>query len=273
MKLKTLIFNTLTLLFVLAIILSLKNTLTTDVVEVDISLADISDEFTIALVSDLHLKNSSRAIEDWQSLIRTINSSTADYVLLAGDYTAALSDDSLIDEIQDRFVNSLHSIDKPYALVLGNYETWTGRKAWADKLASNGLPILENTSIVLHGRQPICVAGVGDYYTAFDEDFEIPVNCSIYPTVYLTHDPAAAFKSTAQGVWLAGHTHCGQIRLPLWGPLWVPSSAPEAAYCGLYQDEFRTVFVSSGVGNSLLPIRFLAQSRIEIISFNKMPED
>lgn len=194
-------------------------------------------------------------------------------MLLAGDYTAALSDDALIDEIQDRFVSSLHLIDKPYALVLGNYETWTGRQVWADKLSSNGLPVLENTSIVLHGRQPICVAGVGDYYTGFNENFEIPARCSRYPTVYLTHDPAAAFESDDTGLWLAGHTHCGQVRLPLLGPLWVPSSAPAAAYCGLYQDEFRTVFVSSGVGSSILQIRFFAQSQIEIISFNEAPED
>jgi len=85
--------------------------------------------------------------------------------------------------------------------------------------------------------------------------------------IQLTHDPAAAFKRNSSGIWLAGHTHCGQVRLPLLGPLWVPSQAPKESHCGLYGDEVKKVFVSSGVGNSVLPLRFLAQSQVEIVKF------
>ena len=245
----------------------------TELIQAHITLKNSSDQnpfadITIALVSDLHLRNPSTAIDDWQQLIHSINNSAADYVLLAGDYIANIKDASIAREIQDRFIESLETIEKPYALVLGNYETWTDRQSWLDAFAAQGIPALENQTIVLQGDKPICVIGVGDAYTGYDTSVSVPPDCSQYPIIQLTHDPSAAFKPNSSGIWLAGHTHCGQVRLPLLGPLWVPSQAPKESHCGLYEDEVKKVFVSSGVGNSVLPLRFLAQSQIEILTFN-----
>ena len=261
------------LILVSSVILSLKNSLQTNIIDIEIfvstqqelgSLSGIS----VVLVSDLHLRNSSTAIDHWQQLIRSINNSAADYVLLAGDYIANISDVSVAREIQWKFIDSLAAIEKPYALVLGNYETWTDRQSWLDAFTAQGIPALENQTIVLRGDKPICVIGVGDAYTGYDKSVSVPSDCSQYPMIQLTHDPSAAFKPNSSGIWLAGHTHCGQVRLPLLGPLWVPSQAPKESYCGLYEDEVKKVFVSSGVGSSILPLRFLAQSQVEIISFN-----
>jgi uncharacterized protein len=253
-------------------ILSLKNTLQIKITEIDIYVETQQEErslsgISLALVSDLHLRNSSSGIENWQQLIDSINNSAADYVLLAGDYISNINDLSLVRELQNKFIDSLTAIEKPYALVLGNYETWTDRQSWLDAFAAQGIPALENQAIVLEGDKPICVIGIGDAYTGYDKSISIPPDCSQYPVIQLTHDPAAAFRADGSGIWLAGHTHCGQVRLPLLGPLWVPSEAPKESHCGLYEDEVKKVFVSSGVGSSILPLRFLAQSQIEIITF------
>jgi len=260
------------LILVSSVILSLKNTLKTNVIDIEISIST-QQEFgsfsgiSVALVSDLHLRNSSTALDRWQQLIHSINNSAADYVLLAGDYIANISEVSVAREIQESFIDSLAAIEKPYALVLGNYETWTDRQSWLDAFTAQGIPALENQTIVLRGDKPICVIGVGDAYTGYDKSVSVPSDCSQYPMIQLTHDPSAAFKPNSSGIWLAGHTHCGQVRLPLLGPLWVPSEAPEESHCGLYEDEVKKVFVSSGVGSSVLPLRFLAQSQIELIYF------
>lgn len=256
-----------------SVILSLKNTLQTNIIDTEISVSK-QQEFgglsgiSVALVSDLHLRNPSTAIENWQQLIHSINNSAADYVLLAGDYIANINDVSVVVEIQEKFIDSLAAIEKPYALVLGNYETWTDRQSWLDAFAARGLPALENQTIVLQGDKPICVIGVGDAYTGYDKKVSVSPVCSHYPIIQLTHDPSAAFKPNSSGIWLAGHTHCGQVRLPLLGPLWVPTEAPKESYCGLYEDEVKKVFVSSGVGSSILPLRFLARSQIEVVSFH-----
>jgi len=261
------------LILVSSVILSLKNTLKTNVIDIEISIST-QQEFgsfsgiSVALVSDLHLRNSSTALDRWQQLIHSINNSAADYVLLAGDYIANISEVSVAREIQESFIDSLAAIEKPYALVLGNYETWTDRQSWLDAFTAQGIPALENQTIVLRGDKPICVIGVGDAYTGYDKSVSVPSDCSQYPMVQLTHDPSAAFKRNSSGIWLAGHTHCGQVRLPLLGPLWVPSEAPDESHCGLYEDGIKKVFVSSGVGSSILPLRFLTQSRIEVLNFN-----
>jgi len=49
--------------------------------------------------------------------------------------------------------------------------------------------------------------------------------------------------------------------LPFVGPLWVPTDAPSFAHCGLHEGGDITLFVTSGVGTSILPIRFGAPSQ------------
>ena len=95
------------LILLSSVILSLKNTLQTNIIDVEIPVSTQQElgslsGISVALVSDLHLRNSSTAIEHWQQLIRSINSSAADYVLLAGDYIANIKDGSVVREIQDR---------------------------------------------------------------------------------------------------------------------------------------------------------------------------
>ena len=52
----------------------------------------------------------------------------------------------------------------------------------------------------------------------------------------------------------------------------MPSEAPSDAHCGLYQDSDRTVFVTSGVGTSILPLRYGAQSQWDLIALSFMDE-
>ena len=63
------------------------------------------------------------------------------------------------------------------------------------------------------------------------------------------------FDARVKGLVLAGHTHCGQINLPFLGPLWVPTDAPKSAHCGLYQDEQRQVYVSSGARHQYVALQ------------------
>ena len=54
---------------------------------------------------------------------------------------------------------------------------------------------------------------------------------------------------------VAGHTHCGQIRLPLIGALSYMSEHGDKYACGLIRERGRTLIVSAGLGTSLLPLR------------------
>ena len=115
------------------------------------------------------------------------------------------------------------------------------------------------------GGQALCIRGIGDRFTNNAVDVPFPSSCEQALKITLTHDPAAAFDFDLSGLIFAGHTHCGQVSFPFLGPLWVPTTAPKEAHCGLYQDDKKSLFVSSGTGTSLLPIRFGAPAQWDLI--------
>ena len=127
--------------------------------------------------------------------------------------------------------------------------------------------MLENETVVLDAIGT-CIRGFGDAFTDHFEYVDFPRTCADRLKITLTHDPAVAFNSKVEGLVLAGHTHCGQISIPLLGPLYVPTQAPREAYCGLFKDEQRQVFVSSGIGTSVIPLRFNAKASWDHITIN-----
>ena len=221
--------------------------------------------YTFALVSDPHLKDEPRAWASWDKAIQRVNEANPDYVFLLGDYTGDVLDDASIEVFRKTFTESLSSLSTSPILVLGNHETWNDRQGWYAALKGAGIDVLENEAMLFKGNRALCVIGVGDSYTGYAEKKSYEKTCMSYPTLTITHDPAAAFDLQGSGLWFAGHTHCGQITLPMINPIWVPSTAPKQARCGLYEDESKAVFVSSGIGNSILPIRFYAPSQVEIV--------
>jgi predicted MPP superfamily phosphohydrolase len=67
---------------------------------------------------------------------------------------------------------------------------------------------------------------------------------------------------------LAGHTHGGQVSLPLLGPLVVPSHYHAKYARGLIIEDGRTLFVSTGIGTSVFPIRFGVPPEISVLTLN-----
>jgi predicted MPP superfamily phosphohydrolase len=114
----------------------------------------------------------------------------------------------------------------------------------------------------------VCIRGLGDYRSYRFKFVDYPAECKNLPKITITHDPQGAFEPGVEGLVFAGHTHCGQVSFPIIGPLKVPTKAPRAAICGLYKDSKRTLFVTSGVGTSIIPIRYGAQSQWDLIDLN-----
>jgi len=68
---------------------------------------------------------------------------------------------------------------------------------------------------------------------------------------------------------LAGHTHCGQIVLPLIGPLETGSDFGRKYLCGIIRKGGRTLIVTAGVGTSHLPLRIGAPPDMWLISIGR----
>lgn len=224
-------------------------------------------KLSVAVVGDVHLQEGPEALEKFQNLLREIKSTQPDLVVFVGDYTAG---SHTIDDMplhRANIINAMKLINPlPRAVVLGNYESWSDADEWLGEFARLGVDAIENETRAMEtDKGPVCVRGLGDKFTERYRYLDYPKGCETLPKLTITHDPAGAFDNRITGLVIGGHTHCGQVSLPFIGPLWIPTEAPKMAHCGLYEDSQRTVFVTSGVGTSVLPLRLGAQSQWDLI--------
>jgi len=70
---------------------------------------------------------------------------------------------------------------------------------------------------------------------------------------------------------IAGHTHGGQVRIPFFGPPIVPSAFGRRFAAGHIIEDGRHLFVSSGLGTSILPVRFLVPPEISLLVIEPHP--
>lgn len=251
---------------------SISQNLKTQRNDVAISVSDpavAATTLSIAVIGDVHLPEGREPLTAFRELLLEVKDAGPDLVVFVGDYT---SNPSFIDDIpkhRENIINAMKLVDPiPRAVVLGNYESWSGAGDWLAEFGRLGVDVMENKVTLLGtAKGPVCVRGLGDKFTNRFLYVDYPAECKGIPKLTITHDPAGAFDRLVKGLVIAGHTHCGQVSLPFIGPLWVPTDAPSFAHCGLHEGDNVTVFVTSGVGTSILPIRFGAQSQWDFIYF------
>ena len=245
---------------------SVSQNLKTERNKVDISLSDTTiglRSLSVAVIGDVHLPEGPEPLAAFLSLMLEVKSSQPDLVVFVGDYTSSPRSVEDMPSHRENIITALKLIDPlPRAVVLGNYESWSDPEKWFNDFNRLGVDAMENeTRLIQTVKGPVCVRGFGDMFTDRYQYVDYPAECINLPKLSITHDPQGAFDSPVVGLVIAGHTHCGQVSLPFIGPLWVPSDAPASAHCGLYEDSQRSVFVTSGVGTSILPLRFGTQSQ------------
>ena len=258
---------------ILFLIFSLYTNIHTERNDVSIVIEDndvFSTSLTIAVIGDPHLPEGYENVEEFKKILSEVKKAKPDLVVFVGDYIA--NPKSIKNMIKHRrsIINSFKAVDPiPRAIVLGNYESWSNPHDWLNTFKKLGVGVLENDILKLNTNKGIvCIRGLGDFYTKRYLYIDYPIECSEFPKITITHDPAGAFEDNVSGVIIAGHTHCGQVSLPFIGPIWVPTEAPPSAICGLYRDDKKTIFVTSGIGTSILPIRFGTQSQWDMLNIS-----
>lgn len=228
-----------------------------------------TETIKIAVLADLHIDS----LEDLSRLKETtsrINEAKPDLIALLGDYSST----GYASEFRTPTLEVLSNLEgSPKVAVLGNHDNSIGRNAWISGFNSTEILLLENQSALLFtGAGPICVRGFGDLYSKKLRRTEWISECEKIPKLNITHDPAGAFRINEPGFYLSGHTHCGQIRLPLLGALFVPSEVPRGARCGHYESSKFHLWVSSGIGTSVIDFRLGTRSEWDLLelSFDAM---
>lgn len=224
-------------------------------------------QLKVAVVGDVHLQDTPTAFDAFRLILDEIRQADPDLVLFVGDYTENPGRVENVARHRAKIIQTLKTVDwAPKAIVLGNYESWSNAPEWLREFRRMGVRAMENeVDVIDTAMGAVCVRGFGDKYTGRFRYVDFPAKCRDLPRLSIMHDPAGAFDPRLRGLAIAGHTHCGQVQAPFMGPVWVPSSVPPAARCGLYRDQQRTLFVTSGLGTSLLPIRFFAPSQWDLL--------
>ncbi len=243
---------------------------------------------SVAVIGDIHLSGDRESLDAFRGLLLEVKNARPDLVAFVGDYidhsivTFIIdlikghdrhSRDAALSAQRENIINALKLVDPlPRVVVLGNHETLSDAGQWLVAFDRLAVDVLENSvDVIKIGADFICIRGLGDSHTNRFRYIDFPSECDGLPKLTITHDPAGAFDNRMTGLVISGHTHCGQIRFPLIGPLWVPSKAPQSAHCGLYQDSKKMVFVTSGVGTSILPVRLGAPSQWDMLHLSWNP--
>ena len=205
------------------------------------------------------------------SLLKEILISEPDLIFHLGDYTSSPAFVSDMGAHRMTIADRLSVLTVvPVFAVMGNYETISLGESWREVLSAVGINVLHNQNAQLEIRdQRLCIRGLGDAFTKQLRFIGFPPSCEDATKLTITHDPAGAFEAGVRGIIFAAHTHCGQIHLPLLGAIWIPTDAPRPATCGRYEDEVRMLWVTAGVGTSILPLRLGVQAEWDLLTLRQ----
>lgn len=227
------------------------------------------DDLSIAAIGDIHAGSSFINVDKLRQIVRLTNDQHPDLIVLLGDYV-----------VRDRFYRSpvppevsadvLKDLRAPLGVyaVLGNHDWWFDGHRVRRAFEGVGIKVLENdVAEVRKGQQALWLAGLADLWTR-PQDItgtldKVPVGA---PIIALTHNPDIfAHLSPRVNLLLAAHTHGGQVNLPIVGRLIVPSTYGQKYAAGLIEENGRHLFVTTGIGTSILPVRFGVPPEIALV--------
>lgn len=229
------------------------------------------DHLRIAHLTDLHFgRVTPMAVQE--AAIALTNRERPDLVVITGDLVC--HSQLYLDEL----VATLKRIEAPAMAVLGNHDYWSGAKEVAWALDQAGVLLLQNvnTTITLRG-QPLQVVGLDDPYTGHaDRERATQGLRADVAAIGLSHVAEEADGLWAAGVplVLSGHTHAGQVTFARLHELTLGRFAGHRYVHGLYgarrpihEGPRGAVYVSAGIGASVMPIRLGERGRREIALF------
>ena len=226
------------------------------------------DGLTIAHVTDIHLGRLSD-LDDARQIVNMTNQLHPDLIVLTGDFV------SNADSVSLALIEVLRDLRAPmgsYA-VLGNHDHWANAPGVIAMFEGAGIKFLTNENhIFTRGGKALSFGGVDDLMIGHPDVMRTfrGVDKNI-PRILLCHNPDYAEIMPAAAnvdLMLCGHTHGGQVRIPLIGPLMLPIKHRRYAE-GLVDGPQCPVFISRGLGMVSIPVRFNCSPEIPLITLRR----
>ena len=237
-------------------------------------LAPEFDGYRIVHISDIHM-------DRWMTpqrlagIVGLVNEQGPGLVAATGDFItfSPLSSTAHLAPLLVEPLSRLHAPDGVVA-VLGNHDHRAGAEVVRPHLREAGITELANEVLTLRrGSSSLHLAGVDSMYMGKDR---LGAVLDALPdegaAVLLAHEPGFALASAATGCFdfqLSGHSHGGQVRLPLLGaPLYPPYSRPYPD--GLYGVKGMHAYTSRGLGTVFSRLRLNCRPEISVLTLRPL---
>jgi predicted MPP superfamily phosphohydrolase len=228
------------------------------------------DGLRIAVLSDVHAGAPFVGDEKLRDVAAATNCEAPDVIVLLGDYVVGgeIGARPMAPEAIAARLGELHAPLGVFA-VLGNHDWWFDGERIRAALVAAGIRVLENEAVeVRRGGASFWLAGLADLMTR-EPNAEralaaVPEGAAV---IALDHNPDV-FPGMPPGValTLAGHTHGGQVDLPLLGRRVVPSRYGARYAAGHVEEGGRHLFVTTGIGTSILPVRLGVPPEVAVLT-------
>lgn len=242
------------------------------------------DGFRVALISDLHAGSGYVDEEKLRKVVAMTNAENVDAVFILGDFVSQNRQTRSLRMEPAILAEALRGMRARYGVfaVLGNHDEWSNPQIVENALENVGYNVLngELVEINLSDGAKLRILGLPDHTTmGIWRLYSDAAKRLAAPTegkgnlIVLQHSPDVVPAITGElsisndiKVMFAGHTHGGQVWLPILGAPVVPSMFGQKFARGLVRDSGINVFVTSGIGTSILPLRFMVTPEIAVVT-------
>lgn len=223
---------------------------------------------SIAVIADLHAGGPNMGRARIRAVVDAANAQACDLTVILGDFFATHR--FVTEEVPPpAWAAELARLRSPLGVyaIYGNHDWWYDIEGVRQALRNVGIPAMENEAVRLGPPgSRFWLAGLGDQlahwvgHSRFVGVDDLPATLKRVdtddPVILLVHEPDIFVDVPARvSLTLAGHTHGGQIRLPLLPPSWAPSQYGARFAYGHIVERGRHMVVSGGLGCSKVPLR------------------
>jgi hypothetical protein len=223
-------------------------------------------DYKLVQISDLHIGtwlNRSRL----EGVVEMINREEPDLVAITGDFVTYDP-----DEFEEDLVGALQKLEPrdSSVAILGNHDHWTDPVLIRRILHQSNVIDLSNRVLTLRrGEDSLHIAGVDDTMEKLDDlDFVLEQIPEEGAAILLAHEPDFARKSASSGrfdLQLSGHSHGGQIVLPLVGPPVLPPLGRKYPK-GFYKIKDMHLYTNRGIGTTSIRLRINCPPEIAVLA-------
>ena len=233
------------------------------------SSAQQNKNLTLGLVADLQVDRYTQNPKI-NNLLEIINKDKTDLLFFAGDLVTRGTE--FIDQGTEALCNMNADIR---VACIGDHDIWSDLNRISNDMKKCGWRVLQNDhNLVQYNGLRILITGVTYAYSqriskpALDRLLQTAPDADI--KIMLVHQPAKMVLNAARNfgydIFLAGHTHGGQVIFKPFGMTLTPTQTENEIFAGYTPMENLNVFISNGIGLTMMPLRFRASA--EFVKIN-----